>query len=216
MRGALDAERMPAPGGAGPARFQAWVGDVIAGQGKLQLALCLSRMRPNGRRIVWRLHLFADKVKEPQAGRIEPGGDGRNIVHIPGDGVEVLPETVVKSFHRRIPEVLHAGGHHRLHDDIPDGNQGGITTGQLFIAVIEARDREHVVIPGVNGFEVVHNMGEMKQLAYFEHGASFQPQREFRALTRPANGANPLGQRASSFSISVLSAISAYISLGLS
>ena len=80
-----------------------------------------------------------------------------------------LAKAIMKFFDRRIFERLDPGRHHGFHDDIPDGNEGGVATGQLFIAVVETIDRKHLVVPAINRFEVVHHMGQMEQLAYAKH-----------------------------------------------
>ena len=83
--------------------------------------------------------------------------------------MKMLPKPIVELLDRRILERLDLSRHHRLHDDIPNRNQRSIPASQFFIAVIEAFDRKHVIVPCIDRFEIVYNVCEMKQFAYFEH-----------------------------------------------
>ena len=112
----------------------------------------------------------ADDVEQAQAGFIELRGNFLDVVDVPCDRMEMLAETVVEFFDRRIAQVGDLGRRHRFHDHVADTDQRSVAPSLRFVAAIEAGDAEDFVVPFVDRAEVVDNMGEMEQLADFEHG----------------------------------------------
>src|ERR1700733_10556145 len=83
--------------------------------------------------------------------------------------MKVLAEAIVEALDRLVAQTLDLRRRHRLHDDVADRDERGVAARRFRESMVIARDREDVVVPLVDRFQIADDMRQMKQLAYLEH-----------------------------------------------